>query len=195
MNIIRANKIIFCIIAIAALIGFSNALISAEDPNPFNRIFVPPEKRVTTLADDGIHDPDNPGLKLLQQPKDAFKPLEKSISGNYVDWVQSIKKGQINPLFDYQDPSKKPMPVDIKVVMEVKGTMPDVLFSHKEHTELLDCANCHPQIFVPQKGANQISMAQIMLGQSCGVCHGTVAFPVTECRKCHSQSDKAQAKK
>jgi len=40
---------------------------------------------------------------------------------------------------------------------------------------------------VPQKGANQISMASILLGQKCGVCHGKVAFPVSECRLCHSR--------
>jgi hypothetical protein len=42
-------------------------------------------------------------------------------------------------------------------------------------------------IFIPQKGANQISMASILLGEKCGVCHGKVAFPVSECRLCHSK--------
>jgi len=30
-------------------------------------------------------------------------------------------------------------------------------------------------------------MAAILLGQKCGVCHGKVAFPVSECRLCHSK--------
>jgi uncharacterized OB-fold protein len=30
-------------------------------------------------------------------------------------------------------------------------------------------------------------MASILLGQKCGVCHGKVAFPVSECRLCHSK--------
>jgi len=62
-----------------------------------------------------------------------------------------------------------------------------VVYPHKQHTELLDCSNCHPAIFIPQKGANQISMAAILLGEKCGVCHGKVAFPVSECRLCHSK--------
>jgi c(7)-type cytochrome triheme protein len=66
--------------------------------------------------------------------------------------------------------------------------MPDVVYPHKQHTEWLDCSNCHPAIFIPQKGANQISMASILLGQKCGVCHGKVAFPVSECRLCHSRA-------
>jgi c(7)-type cytochrome triheme protein len=77
--------------------------------------------------------------------------------------------------------------MDLNIVREVKGSMPDVVYPHKQHTEWLDCSNCHPSIFVPQKGANQISMASILLGQKCGVCHGKVAFPVSECRLCHSR--------
>ena len=77
--------------------------------------------------------------------------------------------------------------LDMNIVREVKGSMPDVVYPHAAHTRWLDCSNCHPAIFIPQKGANQISMASILLGQKCGVCHGKVAFPVSECRLCHSQ--------
>jgi c(7)-type cytochrome triheme protein len=177
-----------------ALAGLAGTALAAEDPNPFNRLFVPPQERVESLNSDGIHDPDNPSLKLLQEPKEAFQPLKRSGSGDTVDWVGSARKGIIKPRFDYSDPNKKPMPMDMEVVMEVKGSMPDVVFPHKAHTELLDCANCHPDVFLPQKGANQISMAQIMFGQSCGICHGTVAFPVTDCKACHSVTGGEKAK-
>jgi c(7)-type cytochrome triheme protein len=60
---------------------------------------------------------------------------------------------------------------------------------------ILDCTSCHPDIFVPQKGANQISMAQIMAGQKCGVCHGSVAFPIEECRRCHTNKKTVASKK
>jgi c(7)-type cytochrome triheme protein len=77
--------------------------------------------------------------------------------------------------------------MDLNIVREVKGSMPDVVYPHKQHTEWLDCSNCHPAIFIPQKGANAISMAAILMGEKCGVCHGKVAFPVSECRLCHSK--------
>jgi c(7)-type cytochrome triheme protein len=80
-----------------------------------------------------------------------------------------------------------PIVLDLNIVREVKGSMPDVVYPHKQHTQWLDCSNCHPAIFIPQKGANQISMASILLGEKCGVCHGKVAFPVSECRRCHSR--------
>jgi c(7)-type cytochrome triheme protein len=139
-------------------------------------------------ARDGIHDPESEGVDILQPPKAAFETLPKAKSGNRVDWVKALEEGAINPRYDRLDPDAAPVVMDLNIVREVKGSMPNVVYPHKQHTEWLDCSNCHPAIFIPQKGANQISMASILLGQKCGVCHGKVAFPVSECRKCHSQS-------
>ncbi|MEW8026680.1 MAG: c(7)-type cytochrome triheme domain-containing protein [Candidatus Thiodiazotropha sp.] len=157
-------------------------------PNSFNRLMKPPSKRNPPPAKDGIHDPDNDGTHILQAPRDSFSQLTKSNSGNRVDWVAAIEKGEINPRYDRLDPKKLPIILDLNIVREVKGSMPDVVYPHKQHTEWLDCSNCHPAIFVPMKGANSISMASILLGEKCGVCHGKVAFPVSECRKCHSKN-------
>jgi hypothetical protein len=38
-----------------------------------------------------------------------------------------------------------------------------------------------------KKGANSISMEKIRAGKQCGVCHGTVAFGVERCARCHTQ--------
>ena len=85
---------------------------------------------------------------------------------------------------------EEPMVMDLDIVREVRGSMPDVIFPHKGHTEWLQCSNCHPDIFIPQQGANRMNMAGILLGQKCGVCHGKVSFPIvtSTCRLCHSQS-------
>ncbi len=167
---------------------------SAADPNAFNRLMTPPAKRNPPPTEDGIHDPKSTGTQGLQAPKEAFDPLPKAQSGNYIDWVKSFDSKKIQPRFDRDDPKAQPVIMDLTIVREVKGSMPDVVFPHKQHTEWLDCSNCHPALFVPQKGANQMSMASIMLGESCGVCHGKVAFPVADCRRCHSEAKgKAQA--
>jgi c(7)-type cytochrome triheme protein len=159
----------------------------AASPNTFNRLMRPPSERNPSPPKDGIHDPASPGTGLLQPPKDAFAPLPKGKSGNYVDWVKALEAGKIEPRFDTVDPNVEPILLDLNIVREVKGSMPDVVYPHKQHTEWLDCSNCHPAIFIPQRGANEISMASILLGEKCGVCHGKVAFPVAECRRCHSQ--------
>jgi len=181
----------FMLPVLVALLLFSMAqwAVSADDktPNKFNRIMIPMSERNPPPAEDGIHDPENYGTSLLQAPRESFSLLPRAPSGNNVDWTKALDNGDINPRYDRLDDEAKPIVMDLNIVREVKGSMPDVVYPHKQHTEWLDCANCHPAIFIPQKGANQISMAQILLGEACGVCHGKVAFPVSECRRCHSK--------
>jgi c(7)-type cytochrome triheme protein len=164
------------------------APVASGSVNTFNRLMKPPAQRNLPPPTDGIHDPENDGTHSLQPPLAAFGGLVRNNDGNRVDWVKSLTESRITPRFDRNDPNAKPMVMDMNIVREVKGSMPDVVYPHKQHTEWLDCSNCHPAIFVPQKGANQISMASILLGQACGVCHGKVAFPVSDCRRCHSKS-------
>ncbi|MFM2119457.1 MAG: hypothetical protein RL722_925 [Pseudomonadota bacterium] len=155
--------------------------------NAFNRLLKPVARFNRPAVESGIHDPANDMTLQLQPPQQAFAELAKSPAGNHVDWVKSLEAKSINPRWDRLDPDAQAVVMDLNIVREVKGSMPDVVYPHKQHTEWLDCSNCHPAIFVPQKGANQISMAAILLGQKCGVCHGKVAFPVSECRLCHSR--------
>jgi c(7)-type cytochrome triheme protein len=159
--------------------------------NTFNRLLRAPGRRNLAPPEDGIHDPDNDATHTLQPPLVAFEALPRSNAGNRVDWVKALAQSRIQPRADRQDAAAVPIVMDLNIVREVKGSMPDVVYPHKQHTEWLDCSNCHPAIFVPQKGANQISMASILLGQKCGVCHGKVAFPVSECRLCHSKAKAA----
>ncbi len=166
---------------------------TAKQPvNTFNRLLQPASKRNPPPAKDGIHDPANEGTLVLQHPKEAFAAMPKGNSGNRVDWVKALESGAVQPRYDLYDPTKQPVVLDLNIVREVKGSMPDVVYPHKQHTEWLDCSNCHPAIFIPKKGANNISMASILLGEKCGVCHGKVAFPVAECRKCHSKNKARQ---
>jgi c(7)-type cytochrome triheme protein len=159
--------------------------------NQFNRLLKGREEWNPSPFEDGIHDPENSSTYDLQGPMEAFEFLKKNPYGNHVDWVHALQNGMINPRFDLNDPDESPVLMDLDIVREVKGSMPDVVYPHTEHTEWLDCANCHPSIFVPQKGANTMSMASILMGQQCGVCHGKVAFPISECARCHSKKSES----
>ena len=160
---------------------------SGAEVNAFNRLLKPLGRVNRPAVESGIHDPTNDMTLQLQPPSVAFNGLPRSTAGNHIDWVKSLDSKGINPRWDRNDPTAAAVVMDLNIVREVKGSMPDVVYPHKQHTEWLDCSNCHPAIFLPQKGANQISMASILLGQKCGVCHGKVAFPVSECRLCHSR--------
>jgi len=172
----------------SAAAGTAAAAPGPAGANSFNRLLRAPGRRNLPPAEDAIHDPGNDGTLLLQPPLAAFDLLPRSNAGNRVDWVKALGEQRITPRADRLDTKVAPIVMDLNIVREVKGSMPDVVYPHKQHTEWLDCSNCHPAIFVPQKGANQISMASILLGQKCGVCHGKVAFPVSECRLCHSKA-------
>ena len=167
----------------------------ARGANKFNRLMKGRSEWNPDPAQDGIHDPDNDTTDLLQTPREAFVSLPKNPFGNHVDWVKALDKELIKPRYDRLDETKEPLVMDLNIVREVKGSMPDVVYPHKQHTEWLDCSNCHPAIFVPQKGANSMSMASILMGKQCGVCHGKVAFPVSECRRCHSKKKAVKVKK
>jgi len=187
------------LIAMAAVVGiFMVPMLTQEGvqaagpaaPLTFNRLLKKDEERQLPPLQDGIHDPEGQGGALLQPPAEALAGLPEGKGGNYVDWVKALEGGKIKPRYDRLDPKVEAVIMDLDIVREVKGSMPDVVYPHRQHTEWLDCSNCHPAIFIPQKGANQISMAAILLGQKCGVCHGKVAFPVSAqtCRRCHSKA-------
>lgn len=172
------------------MVGMSaSANPPAGGGNTFNRLMAPKPAANLPPAEDGIHDPANPSTYDLQHPLEAFSALVDSKFGNQVDWVKSLDEAKFSPRANLTDPNVKSIVMNLNIVREVKGSMPNVVFPHDKHTAVLTCANCHPAIFIPQKGANQISMANIMLGQTCGVCHGSVAFPVetVTCTLCHSQ--------
>jgi len=164
------------------------------DVNAFNRLMRPALRQNPPPTEDGIHDPANEATQSLQPPRSAFAGLPRANAGNRIDWVAALGQKKIQPRWDRADAKASGFVLDLNIVREVKGSMPDVVYPHKQHTEWLDCSNCHPAIFIPQKGANQISMAAILLGEKCGVCHGKVAFPVSECRLCHSKKKELSAK-
>lgn len=137
------------------------------------------------LEKDGIHDPRNPGLAQLQQPAEALTPLPRDTAGNMVRWVQALDSGAIRPRSNLFAETKVRV-LDMDLIIAKFGSMPAVRFPHRQHTLWLDCSNCHNALFVDKAGANTFSMTAILNGEQCGVCHGAVAFSLTECNRCHS---------
>ena len=148
-----------------------------------NRFFA---KQVKTekLATDGIHDPTNEAIKVMQEPSESMSAFPLDRRGG-VDWVKAIELGIINPRADLKG-EQEMMVMEMDVMFTDTGNMPWVRFPHKAHTQWLACSNCHPDIFIPQKGANDPSMDGILAGEHCGRCHDKVAFALWICERCHS---------
>ncbi len=142
-------------------------------------------RRWDPLARDGVHDPRNPALRDLQQPGEALRHLPADSAGNQVRWVDALQGGMITPRTSL-NPERKVRVLDLDVYLNGYGSTPIVRFPHREHTLWLDCSNCHERLFVSKIGANKMTMLRILQGEQCGQCHGAVAFPLTECARCHN---------
>ena len=138
-----------------------------------------------TLQEDGLHDPNNPALQWLQNPGDALRRMPSDNAGNKVDWVRAFEDGYIRPRSSLTGEIEVKQ-LDTEIIMNDTGSLPRVLFPHKPHTRWLDCENCHEKIFKSKAGATPVTMSKILDGEYCGVCHGAVSFPLTECNRCHS---------
>lgn len=137
-------------------------------------------------TEDGIHDPDFKGTQQLKSPADGLGNLSMSELDGFVDWVAAIQGQQITPRSHKTDEEFDLPFFPLTIERKVQGSMPDVLFPHDKHTQWLACGNCHPDVFIPQAGANEMNMDLIMQGKSCGTCHGKVAFPIIRCFTCHA---------
>lgn len=111
--------------------------------------------------------------------------LPMTAAGNGVDWGEGVRRKIIRPL-SYLKKKSQDMKFDKLLVLEAEmSIIPPAIFSHESHSAWLDCDNCHPDLFNIQKKGTHFSMAEILKGGYCGVCHLSVAFPMDECRKCH----------
>ncbi|MDX1812796.1 MAG: cytochrome c3 family protein [Gammaproteobacteria bacterium] len=180
----------------AEMTGSVPEKLKVSKANTFNRLLKKIKDPNAAPPDDGNHDPTNDSVHSLQPPKVAYEGLPTTEFGNHIDWVKALNDGYLNPRYDRVDPEVEPFVMDLDIVRPVKASVPDVVFPHKPHTQWLHCSNCHPKIFIPQRGANTINMSAIILGKKCGVCHGKVSFPPTtkSCKKCHSKPKPADWK-
>ena len=187
MKVSSAEKYFVLLAMLLALLGFGQSA-AAKDKNFYwsRGEHFQLRGQIVDVANDGIHDPANETTHILQQPYEAMANFPRDNMG-IIDWVKTLESGLIDPRKALKDGEGEMFVVDFDIIFKNTRSMPYVRFPHKAHTEWLTCANCHPAIFIPQKGANPISMSDIIQGNYCGVCHGKVAFPPTmNCGRCHS---------
>ncbi len=116
-------------------------------------------------------------------PKDKF--------GNGVNWEKAAEDGLIKPIDYLEGVSIKRPEQHIQKDFSIKpkeAGRGEIIFSHRKHVLWNGCEVCHPEIFMGgRRGATTYTMKEIEQGKFCGVCHTTVAFPLEDCSRCHSQ--------
>lgn len=70
---------------------------------------------------------------------------------------------------------------------DAEGVRP-VIFPHWFHRIRFRCKVCHSELgFEMRAGANDVTMAEIIEGKFCGMCHnGEIAWSTENCDLCHS---------
>ncbi len=132
-----------------------------------------------------------PNLKKESDFETFAEKMPKERYGNGINWEQAEQTGLIKPVDFIEGVSIKKAPLatqkDFALVSKIEG-IPDIIFSHKKHTIWNGCEVCHPEIFIGmKKGADKYTMVDLFQGKYCGVCHDTVAFPQTDCQRCHAK--------
>ncbi|MBX3716729.1 MAG: hypothetical protein KF738_12080 [Burkholderiales bacterium] len=136
-------------------------------------------------GEDLFLDREGPAHGRLQKPHEALAgfPLDR---GGFVDWSAALAEGRISPRAALGG-GAAPVPHDLDVILRRTREMPYVRFSHRAHAAWLGCGSCHPAPFAAKAGESVTTMESIFRGQSCGMCHGKVAFPAWHaCERCHS---------
>ena len=116
-------------------------------------------------------------------------PLDRF--GN-IDWLELKRRGVFSPIASI-DKSSADVTIDTNILFESLDPSIDfVMFSHKVHSTWIKCDTCHPSIFKPEVGANDIRVKDLVEGKFCGHCHGKVSFALADCMRCHNHPrDKA----
>ena len=120
-------------------------------------------------------------LEVSDLPKDQY---------GLVNWADALRQGKIAPKPSLNPEEQDMPPFDLSFDIPTKSNfMPNVIFPHKIHTMWLTCTNCHPAIFLMNHVENNknMTMPKIASGEFCGRCHNRVAFPLSDCLRCHVQ--------
>jgi len=133
---------------------------------------------------DRCHNADaSPDRKKYTEQKNR---LPSSAFGDGIDWSKALTDGLIKPKTGL---SQTAVPIILERTLTLQAELsgiPPAVFPHKIHTEWLDCAICHPDIFIIKKKATKhFSMSRILNNEFCGVCHLRIAFPLNDCKRCH----------
>ena len=200
---------LICYLA-AGLLGCSGDIQNKIKTTFFDDVTLPPPKRM--VREDLVREIAQLKLELAEAKRflrekesgkgeeEAIPPAEKITSWPEVvklfpkradgslDWTAGLKAKIIAPRagIDPRDAQQASLDLDMDLTTSSNARYA-AFFPHDAHTQWLSCANCHPSIYpLKQQGESEVvTMAKINAGESCGVCHGTVAFSLNACVRCH----------
>jgi len=112
--------------------------------------------------------------------------LPRSKFGDGINWSKALDEGYIKPKDSLSGSTREMVNIEtITIKAELSG-ISSAVFPHKTHEQWLDCSSCHPELFnIKKKTTQSLRMNNMIMGESCGICHLSVAFPLHDCKRCH----------
>ena len=118
--------------------------------------------------------------------RELREKLPGSRFGNEIDWSQALDEGFITPEDTILGSTRETVNIKTLTLKAEMSGISSAVFPHKTHEQWLDCSSCHPELFnIKIKTTKSLRMSNMINGESCGVCHLSVAFPLDDCKKCH----------
>ena len=123
-----------------------------------------------------------PPIELYVHAESVLVALPRDAAGG-VDWTAAVRGGVIDPQSSapgLEAAANEGFGVDFYF-----GDF-ETYFPHSSHVEWAACESCHPAIY--RSRDVKTSMKELSEGESCGTCHGGVAFGLDRCERCHPQA-------
>ena len=117
-------------------------------------------------------------IELAESPDTMLAMLPRDNAGG-VDWVAAVHDGVVDPRMSLPGEEETEPGFGFDFYF---GEM-ETYFPHSAHVEWVECTSCHPAIY--RNRDIETSMSEIAAGESCGQCHGSVAFAAEVCERCH----------
>jgi c(7)-type cytochrome triheme protein len=111
-------------------------------------------------------------------PVDRFK---------FIDWLELERREVFEPVASIDKDLTEEIRDNFILFESTTDFVKDVVFSHNVHSTWIKCSTCHPAVFREELGGNDVKMADMSKGTSCGHCHGKVSFTFADCLRCHNQ--------
>jgi c(7)-type cytochrome triheme protein len=126
---------------------------------------------------------DRPVIESVADWEAALALLPTNKKGE-PDWSAALREGIVEPRA--LDPADR-MAEFFKLDFFIRAEKPknDAWFPHSSHLAWMGCDSCHPAVF--KYAENEMTMKAMRGGEGCGACHGSVAFTLKDCKRCHTQ--------
>ena len=125
---------------------------------------------------------ERPPIEAATTWEEALELLPRDEKGG-ADWAAAQREGIIMPrAFDPRDRGGDWFALDFYLANEKPKF--NAYFPHSSHVAVMSCDSCHPALF-PLRD-NEITMKAMRKGETCGACHGKVAFDLKNCKRCHT---------